>query len=233
MGRAAPSRTMTCRLATDRSLAPTLSDRARERTCCANVRVTPLTSRLLLIVGIICTSVLAGCGGVLLPQIEKTTDSSWKEFEDIHQAFDRIIPGETRTDDLNTMGFDPFQDPNIRIIDYLQITERFLPNQSIRLTDLHPAVRECLQAKAACRGYEVKPQVLHKDRYGNVLLDVFRFRRKTQTTGWSFDGLIVLNGDLVVYKLDSGAPKIRELEDEKNPLGPLQDISVNPGLDLQ
>jgi hypothetical protein len=41
-----------------------------------------------------------------------------------------------------------------------------------------------------------------------------------------------LNGELVVYKLESGEPKILELEDRENPLGPLQDISVNPGLSL-
>ncbi len=35
MGRAEPPQTMTCRLAPDRSLTPTLSQRARERTCCA------------------------------------------------------------------------------------------------------------------------------------------------------------------------------------------------------
>ena len=40
MGRAEPPRTMKCRLAPDRSLTPTLSQRARERTCCANFIVT-------------------------------------------------------------------------------------------------------------------------------------------------------------------------------------------------
>ncbi|MBK1700337.1 hypothetical protein [Thiococcus pfennigii] len=36
MGRAEPTRMMTCRLAPDRYLTPTLSQRARERRCCAN-----------------------------------------------------------------------------------------------------------------------------------------------------------------------------------------------------
>jgi signal transduction histidine kinase len=36
MGRAEPPRMMKCRLAPDRSLTPTLSQRARERWCCAN-----------------------------------------------------------------------------------------------------------------------------------------------------------------------------------------------------
>jgi hypothetical protein len=40
MGRAEPPRMMKCRLAPDRSLTPTLSQRARERWCCANFIVT-------------------------------------------------------------------------------------------------------------------------------------------------------------------------------------------------
>jgi hypothetical protein len=41
MGRAEPPRMMKCRLAPDRSLTPTLSQRARERWCCANFIVMP------------------------------------------------------------------------------------------------------------------------------------------------------------------------------------------------
>ena len=40
MGRAEPLWMMRCRLAPDRSLTPTLSRRARERTCCASFMVT-------------------------------------------------------------------------------------------------------------------------------------------------------------------------------------------------
>jgi len=46
MGRGEPPRTMKCRLAPDRSLTPTLSQRARERTCCANFIVTFRSPRL-------------------------------------------------------------------------------------------------------------------------------------------------------------------------------------------
>ena len=71
---------------------------------------------------------------------------------------------------------------------------------------------------------------MNSERYGNVVLDMFNFRRKTRTTGWKFQGLIILNGERVVYKLESGEPKILELEDRENPLGPLQEISVTPNL---
>lgn len=192
-----------------------------------------LHRHLAALAGVAMIILMSGCGGSLLPQREKTTDSQWKEHADIQGAFDQIKPGETRLAELNELGFNPYQSPNIRIVDYLEITQRFLPNQSLSLGDLHPAVRDCLTAKTACRGYEVHPEVLNKDRYGSVLKDVFGFRKRTRTTGWRFNGLIVLNEDLVIYKIASSAPKILEVEDEKNPLGPFQSISINTGWDLQ
>jgi hypothetical protein len=173
-----------------------------------------------------------GCSG-LLPTVEQTVDSRWDSYEATRQSFDRIAPGRTTVAELRTLGFDPFENSNIRVLNYLDVTQRFIPNASIRLSDLDPAIRACLKTTTACRGYELSPKELHRKRHGNVLLDVFNFRRKTTTTGWTFDGLIVLEGDLVVYKLEGGQPRVLEQEDKKNPLGPLQDISVNTGISVQ
>jgi hypothetical protein len=175
--------------------------------------------------------VLMGCSN-LLPTIEQTTESRWKNYEETKQSFDRIAPGKTTSTELKELGFDPFENPNIKLLNYLDIIRIFIPNESIRMVDLHPNVRNCLKAKTECRGYEISPKITHSERYGNVVLDVFNFRRKTRTTGWKFQGLIILNGEQVVYKLESGQPRILELEDKENPLGPLQDISVNPSLPI-
>ena len=175
--------------------------------------------------------VMMGCSN-LLPTIEKTTESRWKNYEETKQSFDKIVPGKTTPAELRELGFDPFENPNIKLLNYLDIIRTFIPNESIRMADLHPAIRNCLKAKTACQGYEISPKITHSERYGNVVLDIFNFRRKTRTTGWKFQGLIILNGELVVYKLESGEPRILELEDRENPLGPLQDISVNPGVSI-
>ena len=175
--------------------------------------------------------VLIGCSN-LLPTIEQTNESRWKNYEETRQSFDRIVPGKTTSTELKELGFDPFENPNIKLLNYLDIIRIFIPNESIRMVDLHPNVRNCLKAKTECRGYEISPKITHSERYGNVVLDVFNFRRKTRTTGWKFQGLIILNGEQVVYKLESGQPRILELEDKENPLGPLQDISVNPSLPI-
>ena len=191
-----------------------------------------MIGKIIAVIGMISADlVMMGCSN-LLPTIEQTTESRWKNYGETKQSFDKIAPGKTTSAELRELGFDPFENPNIKLLNYLDIIRIFIPNESIRMVDLHPSIRNCLKTKTACQGYEISPRITHSKRYGNVVLDVFNFRRKTRTTGWKFQGLIILNGDLVVYKLESGEPNILELEDRQNPLGPLQDVSVNPGLSV-
>ena len=168
---------------------------------------------------------LAGCSS-LLPTAGVTTRSPWHSYEAAREAFNRIEPGQTTREQLHKMGFDPAQTPNITLMNHLDVTKLFVPNESVRMTDLPPDVQSCLQAKNDCHGYAVITGYMFRERYGNAFLDVFNFRRKTTTTGWQFQGWIIMNNGLVVYKLEGGKPNIEEFEDKKNPLGPLQDISL-------
>ncbi|MEK7991688.1 MAG: hypothetical protein VSS52_011830 [Thiotrichaceae bacterium] len=182
------------------------------------------THRLFFLLCILLYSLsMTGCAG-LLPEIKKTTKSPWKTFSEAKKSFDLIVPEKTTKEELKLLGFDPFETPNVKLITYLDILERFVPNQAVQLEHLHPQVRACLEVKEACLGYEVKPSNLQSKRYGNAVLDLLNFRRKTMTSGWRFDAIIVLNGDVVIYKIWGGEPNVLEFEDKKNPLGPLQDI---------
>lgn len=176
------------------------------------------------IISIILVSIwLNACSG-LLPTLDKKNQSPWTSFAAAKASFDKIVPQETTHDDLKKLGFDPFETPNMKLITYLDIIQKFIPNESISFDDLDPGIQACLKAKADCHGYEVTPQEIKNERYGNVLLDLFNFRRKTKISGWRFSALIVLKNGLVVYKLWGGEPNVLEYEDKKNPLGPLQDI---------
>jgi len=166
---------------------------------------------------------LTGCSG-LLPSIEQTTKSPWESFGEAKKSFDKITPRKTTTEELKQLGFDPFETPNVTLITYLEIIEHFMPNPSITLQHLDPGVRACLKSRHACHGYAVAPKMETSRRYGNTAADLFNFRRKTMTTGWEFDALIVIKDDLVVYKLWGGQPNIEKFEDKRNPLGPLQDV---------
>lgn len=187
----------------------------------------PLRMRAALVAMIL----LTGCSS-LLPSVRQRSESVWKSYDEAHTAFDRIQPGTTRLETLWELGFDPRKHPNIEVLNYLDIIRHFIPNDSIPMNSVDEEVRSCLQAKTDCHGYLVSAGFTYRKRLGNAFLDVFNFRRQTQTSGWKFQGLIVMNKDLVVYKLASGQPNILDFEDKKNPLGPLQDISVPAQVDL-
>ena len=150
-------------------------------------------------------------------------ESPWQKFDDAKGAFDQVLPYKTSEDELKRLGFDPFTTPNIRILTYLDLMRMFLPNQSVRVEELDPGVRACLASREACHGYEAAPERTHSQRLGNVMLDMFNFRRETLETGWTFRALIVVQDGVVVYKLWGGTPIVNQHDLSKNPLGPLQD----------
>lgn len=162
----------------------------------------------------------------MLPSARQTTESPWQNYNKAKDAFDKIKPNLTTPADLSALGFDPLTLPNIKLLTHLDIINRFVPNQSIRIEDIDQEIQDCLRAKKSCRGYEIAPEFISNKRYGNVFLDLFNFKRKNKITGWRFEALIVIIGDRVVYKISGGSPIILKYEEKTNPLGPLQDIKV-------
>jgi hypothetical protein len=174
----------------------------------------------------------SGCAGIL-PSVKNTTKSPWLHFEDAKRSFDKITSQQSTSDDLKRLGFDPFEIPNVKLITYLDLLKIFLPNDSIKMENLDPGVQSCLQARDACQGYEITPKILNSKRYGNAFLDLLNFRRQKITRGWRFYALIVLNDGLVVHKVWGGEPNISEIEDKRNPLGPLQNVdNILPSIKL-
>ena len=168
---------------------------------------------------------LAACSS-LLPRGEQLTYSPWKSFDEAQATFDRIVPHQTTLAELKEMKLDPKANPNIVILNYSDILRRFLPSPSINSHDLDPGVQECIAAKSACEGYEVNQQTIKRKRYGNFLADLFNFRRKTDVSGYRFNGVLLIKGGVVIYKLTGGQPAIHEYEESVNPLGPFQSGEV-------
>lgn len=175
---------------------------------------------------VVMLALLAGCAS-LLPQSKETTASPWESFHDAQQAFDKIIPGTTTVADLRQMKLDPASNPNIAILNYADVMRKFMLSPSVTINDLDEGVRVCVTAKVNCRGFEVNQTSVQKSRNGNVVLDVLGFYRETHTAGWKFNGLILLKGEVVVYKLTSGQPAIRQTEENQNPLGPVQVLGAH------
>lgn len=166
---------------------------------------------------------LPGCSTTsLLPNQKEIIVTPWNTFDEAAEAFNGITPYQTRKNDLQELGFTPQVTSNIKILNYLDIMERFMPNQSITKKDLAQGLQDCLADQEQCTAYEITIRKFDSQRHGNIFLDLFNFRRKTNINGWDFNALIVMKDGLVVYKLSSGAPMIEEFRDSKNPLGPLQ-----------
>jgi hypothetical protein len=164
-----------------------------------------------------------GCKS-LFPSDSKTTRSHWQSFDEAQAAFDKITPHKTTVEDLKSLGFDPSTTPNVKLLTYLDLIERFIPNQSITWNDLQPDVRACIESKDCCHAYALDLDIIRNKRYGNLILDVFGFKKNTRITGWSFRALIILKDDMVAYKLRAGEPNIERYEKKTKPLGPLQDL---------
>lgn len=182
----------------------------------------PLASLLTGLVAAVLVVLLAGCSSAL-PRVEKKQSSIWESFDEAKAAYDLILPGRTTRDELQRIGFNPYTSPNIRILNYLNIVNRFMPNDSITVDDLDPAVLRCIESRQSCQAYEARPSLVISQRTGNVVSDTLNFHRNVIETGWSFEALILLQDDIVVYKLWGGTPMLDEMTDHKNPLGPLQD----------
>lgn len=169
------------------------------------------------------TAMLSSCSTTsLLPSQQEVVVTPWNSFGEATNAYDQITPYQTKKNDLEELGFAPQVTPNIQILNYLDILAHFMPNQSITIKDLSEGLQDCLADQEQCIAYSIIIRKFDSQRFGNVLLDLFNFRRKTAVSGWEFRALIVVKDDLVVYKLSSGAPMNDELRDTKNPLGPLQ-----------
>lgn len=174
---------------------------------------------------VLVTLVLVGCGGLgLLPHESDVKNTSFKSYGEVEVAYQQIAPGHTRTGDLAELGFDANDSPNMEVLSYLGVIERFIPRDSIRFDALDPVVQQCISARDRCTGYVFRPERLHKERLGNWFLDVLGFQRTTVNYGWSAEIVLLVMDGHVAYKVMSGHPHIENFHHDVQPLGPFQDL---------
>ncbi len=168
---------------------------------------------------------LVGCGGLgLLPYQTDIKNTNFRSYDAVQTAYESISPGLTRESDLGKLGFDAAGSPNVEILSYLGVIERFMPRDSIKFDELDPAVQSCIQARDACSAYVFKPERLHQERDGNWFLDILGFERTTVNYGWSAEVVLLIQDGRVAYKVMSGKPHIHDYHDLVQPLGPFQDL---------
>jgi hypothetical protein len=174
---------------------------------------------------VLVTLVLVGCGGLgLLPHESDVKNTSFKSYSEVQVAYQQIAPGQTRTGDLAEIGFDSNESPNVEVLSYLGVIEKFLPRDSIRFDALDPTVQKCIEARDRCTGFVFHPERLHKERLGNWFLDILGFQRTTVNYGWSAEIVLLVMDGHVAYKVMSGRPHIEDFHHDIQPLGPFQDL---------
>lgn len=167
--------------------------------------------------------VLAGCAS-LLPDAKQTADLPWENYQHAQRIFTSIIPEKTTLADLKKIGIDPKSTPNVAILSHADTSRKLLASATLDTTTLAPKVKTCIASPYDCYAYEIEQRHIEREREGSFWLDFLNFKRKTRVFGWQFDALLVIQNDIVVYKLWSGEANIEKQELEHNPLGPLQNI---------
>ena len=166
----------------------------------------------------------------LLPVKTDEVHSRWHSFDEAKATFDRITPGVTTRAELGELGYDPYEAPNVEILDFIGVLERLLPeNPSVPLPK-EPGIEACIAAAQRCSGLWLRPAFTKDKEYGTAILSILQFRHQNEITGWSFSALLVLVDEEVVYKLWGGNPGVRKYKDKIHPLGPFQEIDLDLGL---
>lgn len=168
---------------------------------------------------------LSGCT-TLLPNSENRIKGPWADYEQAQAVFDKITPYTTKVEDLKLLDFDPKSNPNVKIIPFSELIRRFIPPSSIPGYIIDKGISECIISQSACECYELEQNYEGRKRDGNFWLDIFNFDRHVDIKGWQFNALILINNDLVIYKLTWGEPNKKRSESVNNPLGPLQSIDL-------
>lgn len=164
---------------------------------------------------------LAGCAS-LLPRGSSEQPSGFDSFEAAQRALEQVLPFRTTVAELAGLGFDPEGGRNVTRVPYPEVVTRLAPHPGVPLETLDEGVRACVVAQAQCRAYVFHLGGQTQRREGSFWLDFFSFKRTTAVAGWRFDGLVVVRGDLVVFRNFGGEARIDRTERQVNPLGPLQ-----------
>ena len=168
---------------------------------------------------------LVGCGGLgLLPHESKVSQNSFNTYEQVQTAYTDVVPGQTRLTDLPKLGFDTATTPNVEVLSYLGVIERFMPRSSMSFDHLAPPVQSCIESQDRCSAFVFHPQHVESRRMGNLFLDLLGFEHRTVDSGWSAEVVLLMQDGHVAYKVMSGRPRIEDTRDQITPLGPLQDI---------
>lgn len=176
-----------------------------------------------------CTSIRKTAGdsqGMLARSKISTSDGKWISLKMVRDAFGEIVVGTTTTDDLKELGFS-IGDKNVTWLNHHELRNRFTGNihLSYASTIIEKELLECIEAGRSCHGRVVFiAQTRTIGREGFVSSTILR-KEINETSGWSFEATIALQGDIVVYAYpDKITERSYEYLESRNPKRAVSDI---------
>ena len=134
------------------------------------------------LIAILMGSLLGACTG-LLPKEVSESKTHWSSFEEARATYERITPMETTVKELREIGLDPYQDPNIAILNYADLLRRLVGNSSVPFEVIDEPLRDCFEDGEHCLAYEIDVKHVERKREGNFWLDFLTFKRTTNVSG--------------------------------------------------
>ncbi|MFC1756611.1 hypothetical protein ACFLZC_00415 [Patescibacteria group bacterium] len=171
-----------------------------------------------------------GCQTILLPVSQNTITSPFKSYKEAGDVYIyEIQEGKTTGEELTILGMG-HTSPNVETWDHITVEKMFMHNPNIRFEDLRENVQTFLNAKNRGLALKISFGETKKKSKGNVILHFLNLLRIEKTSGWNFEGLILLVDNVVVYKLmpPKGIVFIDKETVKRTPLGPLTNISDVP-----
>lgn len=169
---------------------------------------------------------LFGCGShnggsAFLPSSESTA-SCWETYDEAMVNYKNIKVGMVEKSLKDYGIYDG--GVNIRVLNWLSVYN-MLPEDAVRRRTIDKGILDFIDAgDSRAKAFQINVLFEQSYREGSVFLDLFAFKRRTHTTGYEFNGLILLVDDKVSYVLRPIGGPIDKSKKEKKPLGPLQGI---------
>jgi hypothetical protein len=155
------------------------------------------------IVVVIVTLAVVGCGTLmLLPHQVDSSTGGLRTAKELTAAYARVRAGATPASQLARLGFDTSA-PNVQVLSYLGVLERFMPRDSTRFDCLDQALKTCIQAEDRCTALVFTPGDQQRAHSGGMFA-AFGFGAASAAAHMAEVTLLVQDGR-VAYKMIHGA----------------------------
>lgn len=161
-----------------------------------------------LVIGVLA---LVGCGVLtLLPRQSDPAPVRLMTVRDLAAAYARVQPGQTRTTQLSSLGFD-MGAGNSQSLSYLGVMERFMPRDSVRFDHLNAVVQDCIAARDHCTALVFRPMDRsHTYAWAHsALLSAFGLGAAAAATDHTPEITLLIRDGRVAFKMISGLPTLR------------------------